>query len=67
MPSAKPLVEVMRLEDDLKLQVSLAQSYSGTFIWKIPDIAQRKKDAVEERLTSICSPPFYTGRLVHYN
>lgn len=36
-------------------------SYDGTFMWKIPDVCQRRKDAVYER-TSLYSPPFYTSR-----
>ena len=37
---------------------------SGSFqvLWKIPSISRRRRDAAEGRVTSIPSPPFYTGR-----
>ena len=41
---------------------SLASTHNGAFLWRIPEIARRKRDAIEERVTSIYSPPFYTGR-----
>ena len=41
--------------------VSLANSHNGTFLWRIPDVSRRRRDAVDERITSIYSPPFYTG------
>lgn len=44
------------------LQASLASTHNGAFLWHIPEIARRKCDAIEERVTSIYSPPFYTGR-----
>ena len=49
-------------ELELQLQASLASTHNGSFLWRIPDIARRKRDAIEERITSIYSPPFYTGR-----
>ena len=53
-------VHVSELE--LQLQASLASTHSGAFLWRIPEIARRKRDGIEERITSIYSPPFYTGR-----
>lgn len=53
-------VHVAELE--LQLQASLASTHNGAFLWRIPDIARRKRDGIEERVTSIYSPPFYTGR-----
>nr|CAH04636.1 tumour necrosis receptor-associated factor [Suberites domuncula] len=53
-------VHVQELE--LQLQASLASTHNGAFLWRIPNIARRRRDAVEERITSIYSPPFYTGR-----
>ena len=53
-------VHVSELE--LQLQASLASTHNGAFLWRIPEIARRKRDAIEERVTSIYSPPFYTGR-----
>lgn len=53
----------LRLSElELQLQASLASTHTGTFLWRIPDIARRRRDAIEERVTSIYSPPFYTGR-----
>ena len=49
-------------ELELQLQASLASTYNGSFLWRIPDIKRRKRDALEGKITSIYSPPFYTGR-----
>ena len=45
----------------LQLQASLASTHNGVFVWRIPDVRDRIRDA---RLggTSLYSPPFYTGR-----
>ena len=56
------LLKVHVSELELQLQASLASTHNGSFLWRIPDIPRRKRDAVEERITSIYSPPFYTGR-----
>ena len=32
------------------------------FVWKIPEVSRRKKDAIWGDVKSIYSPPFYTGR-----
>ena len=53
-------VHVSELE--LQLQASLASTHNGSFLWRIPDLGRRKRDAIEEQVTSIYSPPFYTGR-----
>ena len=49
-------------ELQMQLQASLASTHNGSFLWRIPEVARRKRDAIEERITSIYSPPFYTGR-----
>jgi TNF receptor-associated factor 2/TNF receptor-associated factor 3 len=49
-------------ELELQLQASLASTHNGSFLWRIPDVARRRRDAIDERITSIYSPPFYTGR-----
>ncbi len=49
-------------ELELQLQASLASTHNGSFVWRIPDILRRRRNAIEERTTSIYSPPFYTGR-----
>ena len=37
-------------------------SYDGVLLWKIPDYARRKNDAITGRQTSFYSPCFYTSR-----
>ena len=49
-------------ELELQLQASLASTHNGSFLWRIPEAARRRRDAIDERITSIYSPPFYTGR-----
>ena len=49
-------------ELEMQLQASLASTHTGSFLWRVPDVSRRKWDAIEERITSIYSPPFYTGR-----
>ena len=49
-------------ELEMQLQASLASTHTGSFLWRVPDVSRRKRDAIEERITSIYSPPFYTGR-----
>ena len=56
------LLKVRISELELQLQASLASTHNGAFLWRIPDVARRKRDAIDERITSIYSPPFYTGR-----
>lgn len=56
------MLKVHVSELELQLQASLASTHNGSFLWRIPDVARRRKDAIEERITSIYSPPFYTGR-----
>ncbi len=55
-------MRVQLSELELQLQASLASTYNGNFLWRIPDLTRRRRDAVDGRVTSIYSPPFYTGR-----
>ncbi len=55
------LMKVHVSELELQLQASLASTHNGSFLWRIPDVSRRKRDAIDERITSIYSPPFYTG------
>ena len=43
---------------------SLVSTRNSSFkiLWRIPDVSHRRRDATERRVTSIYSPPFYTGR-----
>ena len=52
-------------ELELQLQASLASTHNGSFLWRIPEVARRRRDAIDERITSIYSPPFYSGRSEH--
>ena len=55
-------VKVHAQELELQLQASLASTHNGSFLWRIPEVSRRRRDAIDERVTSIYSPPFYTGR-----
>lgn len=56
------MLKVHISELELQLQASLASTYNGSFLWRIPDVRRRKRDAIDGKITSIYSPPFYTGR-----
>ena len=47
---------------ELQLQASLASTHNGAFLWRIPEVRQRIRDAKMGRITNIYSPPFYSGR-----
>ncbi len=49
-------------EVSLLLQTLQAASYDGTFIWKIPEIGRRKREAVTGKTVSLYSAPLYTSR-----
>ena len=49
-------------ELELQLQASLASTHNGAFLWRVPDMKRRVRDAKIGRITSIYSPPFYTGK-----
>jgi len=49
-------------ELELQLQASFASTHDGAFLWRIPEVRCRIRDAKLGRITSIYSPPFYTGR-----
>ena len=53
------LLGILQLE--LQLQASQTSTHNGSCLWRIPDISGRRSDAIEEKITSIYSPPFYTG------
>ena len=56
------ILSVHHSELELQLQASLASTYNGAFLWRIPEMRRRIRDAKIGRITSIYSPPFYTGR-----
>ena len=45
-----------------ELELQLQATHNGAFLWRIPEISRRRRDAIEDQITSIYSPPFYTGR-----
>ena len=59
---ATSMMTVHISELELQLQASLASTHTGSFLWRIPEVARKKRDAFNERITSIYSPPFYSGR-----
>lgn len=46
----------------LLVQTLQATSYSGTFIWKIPEVTRRREEAMSGKTVSLYSAPFYTSR-----
>ena len=46
-------VDIQRKED--------LDTTNGVLIWKIPDVRRKHREAVNGRITSLYSPPFYTG------
>ena len=56
------ILSVHHSELELQLQASLASTHNGAFLWRIPEMRRRIHDAKIGRITSIYSPPFYTGR-----
>ncbi|XP_065899595.1 TNF receptor-associated factor 2-like isoform X2 [Dysidea avara] len=55
------ILNVHHSELELQLQASLASTHNGAFLWRIPEMRRRIRDAKIGRITSIYSPPFYTG------
>ena len=49
-------------EMELQLQASLASTYDGSFMWRIPNLKRRRRDAIDGRISSLYSPPFYTAK-----
>lgn len=46
----------------LIVQSLQATSYNGKYIWKIPEVARRSREAKEGKTLSLYSAPFYTSR-----
>ena len=49
--------------EEIKLRQDIldVKTVSGVFIWKIPEITRRFRDAQEKRTLSLYSPPFHTS------
>ena len=56
------VLSVHHSELELQLQAFLASTHNGAFLWRIPEVRRRIRDARLGHITSIYSPPFYTGR-----
>ena len=56
------ILSVHHSELELQLQASLASTHTGEFVWKIPDVQRRIREAKSGHVNSIYSPPFYTGK-----
>ena len=59
--------DVQHLQDGynemaLSLQTLQATSYDGRFVWKIPEVQRRRREAVTGKTTSLYSAPFQTSR-----
>jgi hypothetical protein len=46
----------------MSIQTIQASSHGPVFIWKIPDLSRRRRDAVLGKTVSLYSAPFYTSR-----
>ena len=58
--------DVQHLQDGysemaLSLQTLQATSYDGRFVWKIPEVQRRRREAVTGKTTSLYSAPFQTS------
>ena len=49
-------------EQQLTLLALPTCTYNGCYIWRIPEIERHRRNAIDDRVTSIYSPPFYTDR-----
>ena len=61
LESVVAMLKVRVAELELQLQASLATTHNGVFLWRIPNVAQRRLEAKAKRICSIYSPPFYTS------
>ena len=48
-------------EMTLMMEMFQATTSNGTFLWKIPDLQRRRREAETGKTVSLYSPPFYTG------
>ena len=56
--------ELQDYYNDLALSVQTLQatSYSGIYIWKVPELTRRRRDAVLGKTISLYSVPFFTSQ-----
>ena len=60
----RALKELQDYHSDLALSVQTLQatSYNGIYIWKVPELTRRRRDAVLGKTVSLYSAPFFTSR-----
>ena len=60
----RAMKELQDYYNDLSLSVQTLQatSYSGIYIWKVPELTRRRRDAVLGKTISLYSAPFFTSR-----
>ena len=46
----------------LSIQTLQATSYNGVYIWKVPELTRRRREAVLGKTVSLYSAPFFTSR-----
>jgi len=54
--------DVRLSELDLRCQCLETANYDGVLVWKIGDYAERRRQALDGRVLSLYSQPFYTSR-----
>ena len=61
---SKEIAILKRYISDLELQLLVTQisTHNGALLWRIPDVKRRIGNAKNKRVTSIYSPPFFSGR-----
>ena len=47
---------------NLKIEILEVKTTSGSYVWKVNDIARRYREAKEGKTSSLYSPPFYTSQ-----
>ena len=50
------------IDCDVRIQLLERATYDGTFLWKIDNYAQRRREAINGATLSLYSSPFYTSR-----
>ena len=56
------ITEINRTYEEVSLTLQTLVCSNGKYIWKIPDIIRRRRDAVMGKTVSLYSAPFYTDR-----
>lgn len=54
--------DVQLVELETRLQEAELSTFDGIFVWKIPEFAKKRQDAIIGRCPAMFSPPFYTSK-----